>query len=186
MNISYYAWLIRVSERIMGIWIERCLLSILALVWHWSKIFCLNVCHYLYLLRSSTCISLEHTSVVRVCCCRIQVKEFRCNIIWKFNLNEINNLLWKTLNQVIVWDKIIPSVKAAKLLESNEHVKYSLVDAEADLRCTYSLQAFMSNIIFRGKSITLRLMWDHMPITGRLYTGTDGNSTFTFPKKYPV
>ncbi len=38
------------------------------------------------------------------------------------------------LNQVIVWDKIISSVETANLRESNEHVKYALVDQGADLR----------------------------------------------------
>ena len=38
------------------------------------------------------------------------------------------------MNQVIVWDKIISSVDKANLRESNEHVKYSLVDQGAELR----------------------------------------------------
>ena len=27
-------------------------------------------------------------------------------------------------------------------------------------------------------------MWDHMPITGRVYNGEGGNRTFTLPPKY--
>lgn len=36
----------------------------------------------------------------------------------------------------------------------------------------------------RNKKINLKLMWDHMPVTGRLYNGENGNSTFTLPKQY--
>ena len=35
---------------------------------------------------------------------------------------------------MIVWDKIITSVDKANLKETNEHVKYSLVDQGAGLR----------------------------------------------------
>ena len=51
----------------------------------------------------------------------------------------------------------------------NEFVKYALIDQGSELR---------------NKTITLKLMWDHMPITGRLYNGVDGATPFTLPEKY--
>mmetsp|Transcript_18778 Transcript_18778/g.18890 ORF Transcript_18778/g.18890 Transcript_18778/m.18890 type:complete len:170 (-) Transcript_18778:6-515(-) len=73
------------------------------------------------------------------------------------------------LNQVIIWDKIIQSKQDSVLKVSNEFVKYALIDQGAELR---------------GNTITLKLMWDHMPITGRLYTELNGNNTFVLPVKY--
>jgi signal peptidase complex subunit 3 len=98
---------------------------------------------------------------------------------------------------VIVWDRILPASPstghaAADLRISNEHVKYALAAQGDELR---------------GANVTLRLLWDHMPITGRLYTGgardlgtsgpstwtaasgkskaaATGASTFTLPKRY--
>ena len=52
---------------------------------------------------------------------------------------------------------------------SDEFVKYALIDQGAELR---------------GKKVTLKLMWDHMPLTGRLYVEQDGNKTFTLPEEY--
>jgi hypothetical protein len=37
---------------------------------------------------------------------------------------------------------------------------------------------------YRNKTVSLRLMWDHMPITGRLYNGDERMSPFTLPSKY--
>jgi len=73
------------------------------------------------------------------------------------------------LNQVIIWDKIIKSPEEARLKSSNEFVKYALIDQGAELR---------------NKNISLRLMWDHMPITGRLYVGDERKSSFVLPNKY--
>ena len=73
------------------------------------------------------------------------------------------------LNQVIIWDKIIKSPEEAVLRFKNEFVKYALIDQGSELR---------------NKTITLKLMWDHMPITGRLYNGVDGATPFTLPEKY--
>ena len=73
------------------------------------------------------------------------------------------------LNQVIIWDKIVKSQKEASLKLQGEHVKYALIDQGAELR---------------GKKVTLKLMWDHMPLTGRLYVEQDGNKTFTLPDEY--
>jgi signal peptidase complex subunit 3 len=73
------------------------------------------------------------------------------------------------LNQVIIWDKIIKSPAEAILDHPNEFVKYALIDQGAELR---------------NKTVTLKLMFDHMPLTGRLYNGVEGESTFTLPGKY--
>jgi len=55
------------------------------------------------------------------------------------------------------------------LQETNEFVKYGLIDQGQELR---------------NKTISLRLMWDHMPVTGRLYNGDARKSSFTLPTKY--
>lgn len=73
------------------------------------------------------------------------------------------------LNQVIVWDKIVKSPKEAILKYNKEMVKYALIDQGAELR---------------NNTITLKLMWDHMPVTGRLYNGVDGNHQFKLPGSY--
>lgn len=73
------------------------------------------------------------------------------------------------LNQVIIWDKIVKSPAEAVLNYPNEFVKYALIDQGAELR---------------NKTVTLKLMFDHMPLTGRLYNGVEGESTFTLPGKY--
>lgn len=57
----------------------------------------------------------------------------------------------QALNQVVIWDKFIEFKKDAKLALSNEFVKYALIDQGYELR---------------GKEVSLRLVWDHMPITG--------------------
>lgn len=38
--------------------------------------------------------------------------------------------------------------------------------------------------INRNKTITFKLMWDHMPITGRMYNGEETKSTFKLPGNY--
>eukprot|EP00428_Durinskia_dybowskii_P078024 CAMPEP_0170360266 /NCGR_PEP_ID=MMETSP0117_2-20130122/3191_1 /TAXON_ID=400756 /ORGANISM="Durinskia baltica, Strain CSIRO CS-38" /LENGTH=128 /DNA_ID=CAMNT_0010614573 /DNA_START=190 /DNA_END=576 /DNA_ORIENTATION=+ len=73
------------------------------------------------------------------------------------------------LNQVIIWDKIIESKDTAWIKEKNEFVKYALIDQGQELR---------------NKTVSLRLMWDHMPLTGRLYNGDERKSSFTLPSKY--
>lgn len=73
------------------------------------------------------------------------------------------------LNQVVIWDKILEYRNQTNLIETNEFVKYALIDQGMELR---------------GREVTLRLVWDHMPITGRVYSGTSGNGTYTFPSKY--
>ncbi len=36
----------------------------------------------------------------------------------------------------------------------------------------------------RGKNISLKLMWDHMPVTGRLYVRDENKSNFILPSQY--
>mmetsp|Transcript_23139 Transcript_23139/g.31695 ORF Transcript_23139/g.31695 Transcript_23139/m.31695 type:complete len:170 (-) Transcript_23139:85-594(-) len=73
------------------------------------------------------------------------------------------------LNQVIIWDKIIKSPSEAYLRETNEFVKYALIDQGKELR---------------NKTISLRLMWDCMPLTGRIYVESEQKSSFTLPANY--
>ena len=71
--------------------------------------------------------------------------------------------------QVIIWDSIIEWPEHAQLLQENIFVKYALIDQVAELRNT---------------SVSLRLVWDHMPLTGRLFMRTSQTSNFTLPGKY--
>lgn len=75
------------------------------------------------------------------------------------------------MNQVIVYDKIIKNAGAAKLKLKDQHVKFGLIDQGAELR---------------NRTIPLKLMWDHMPITASIVTESQKNSThfIKFPAKY--
>jgi signal peptidase complex subunit 3 len=73
------------------------------------------------------------------------------------------------LNQVIIWDKIIESEKASMIRLNKEFVKYALIAQGPELR---------------NREITLKLMWDHMPITGRVYVHDQGDSKYTLPGNY--
>jgi signal peptidase complex subunit 3 len=73
------------------------------------------------------------------------------------------------LNQVILWDKIIERPEDAKLNLKKVHVKYGLIDQGEELR---------------GANVTLRLYWDHMPLTGRLYTHDKPMESFLVPTEY--
>jgi|LauGreSBDMM110SN_4_FD.fasta_scaffold101836_1 signal peptidase complex subunit 3 len=75
----------------------------------------------------------------------------------------------KPLNQVIVWDKIIESPKDANIDRKGELCKYALASQEQELR---------------NKTITLKLIWDHMPITGRLYNGEGTAPSYKLPGQY--
>lgn len=76
-------------------------------------------------------------------------------------------------NDVILWDKIVeaidpPSAKVIK--EDNVFVKYALIDQTNELR---------------GKDVQLKLVWDHMPLTGKLFMGEGGQgSSFRLPDTY--
>jgi signal peptidase complex subunit 3 len=76
------------------------------------------------------------------------------------------------INEVVLWDKIVESIHPEDMVitEDNIIVKYALVDQGAELR---------------GKEVELRLMWDHMPLTGGLFQDKSTNSsTFTLPSEY--
>lgn len=73
------------------------------------------------------------------------------------------------LNQVVIWDAIIESVDDAHIQFKKQSVKYALIDQGSELR---------------NKTIKLKLQWDHMPLTGRLYIHEKAGSPFTLPGKY--
>lgn len=75
----------------------------------------------------------------------------------------------KPINQVIVWDKIVKSPAEANINRRGEQCRYALASQGAELR---------------NKTITLRLMWDHMPLTGRLYNGESAKQTYKLPGQY--
>lgn len=75
----------------------------------------------------------------------------------------------KPLNQVIVWDRIVKSPSEANIDRKGEQCKYALASQGAELR---------------NKTITLRLMWDHMPLTGRLYNGESAKQNYKLPGQY--
>lgn len=76
-------------------------------------------------------------------------------------------------NHVVLWDKIVEATDENKVIqETGVFVKYALVDQSDELR---------------GKDVELQLMWDFMPITGRLFMGMqpeDSLSKFTLPDEY--
>eukprot|EP00540_Astrosyne_radiata_P015429 CAMPEP_0116857768 /NCGR_PEP_ID=MMETSP0418-20121206/20747_1 /TAXON_ID=1158023 /ORGANISM="Astrosyne radiata, Strain 13vi08-1A" /LENGTH=180 /DNA_ID=CAMNT_0004491509 /DNA_START=123 /DNA_END=661 /DNA_ORIENTATION=- len=78
-------------------------------------------------------------------------------------------------NKVVLWDKIIQASDANKMIdEENVFVKYALVDQGGD-----------SSLL--GRNVELRLMWDHMPITGLLHMdgqSPESVSSFTLPTTY--
>lgn len=73
------------------------------------------------------------------------------------------------LNQIILWDTIVENPTDAHLETTNTNVKYALVDQTNELR---------------NASINLVLVWDHMPLTGRVYMDNGRGSTFTLPASY--
>ena len=79
------------------------------------------------------------------------------------------------VNQVVLWDKIVQAVhppEAKVIKQDNIFVKYALADQADDLR---------------GKDVELKLMWDHMPLTGTLYMGeqdASALSSFKLPREY--
>mmetsp|Transcript_47082 Transcript_47082/g.94886 ORF Transcript_47082/g.94886 Transcript_47082/m.94886 type:complete len:183 (-) Transcript_47082:225-773(-) len=73
------------------------------------------------------------------------------------------------LNQVVIWDKIIEDPKDAKLDMDKATVEYGLIDQGAELRNT---------------TVQLRLVWDHMPLTGRLFMESVPMSSFKLPGEY--
>mmetsp|Transcript_7835 Transcript_7835/g.7387 ORF Transcript_7835/g.7387 Transcript_7835/m.7387 type:complete len:177 (+) Transcript_7835:99-629(+) len=78
-------------------------------------------------------------------------------------------------NQIVLWDKIVEATDPPKskiIKQDSIFVKYALVDQAADLR---------------GRDVKLQVLWDHMPLTGLLYMGSQDKSTcssFTLPYDY--
>jgi len=75
----------------------------------------------------------------------------------------------KKVNQVILWDKIVEAEEAAVLKFDASLVKYALVDQSTQLR---------------NATVTLSLVWDHMPVTGRLFMDSQPGSSFDLPSRY--
>lgn len=74
-----------------------------------------------------------------------------------------------SLNQVVVWDKIILEAEDAHLKLKKQYVKYPLIDMHDELR---------------GTDIMLKLMWDPMPLSGLLSMGGKGKYKFQMPEQY--
>ena len=74
-----------------------------------------------------------------------------------------------SFNEVVIWDKVVTSPEAARLLLKGEFNKYPLVDQRADLRDT---------------AITLSLFWDIMPITGILKRSSRRMTRVRLPSVY--
>ena len=85
-------------------------------------------------------------------------------------------------NTIVLWDRIIEGIDERKIInETDTLIKYGLVDQGAELR---------------GVDVELSLVWDHMPLTGALYTSAAANkeeeeeesssrrSKFTLPMEY--
>jgi len=73
------------------------------------------------------------------------------------------------LNQVVVWDKVIERKEDAKIHLNKATVEYGLTDQGTELRNT---------------TVNLRLVWDHMPLTGRLFMEGHSASSFKLPGRY--
>lgn len=76
-------------------------------------------------------------------------------------------------NKVVLWDKIIElSDDEKSFRQDNVFVKYALVDQADGLR---------------NQDVELRLMWDHMPLTGMMFMDEQSKATtasFTLPQDY--
>uniref|UniRef100_A0A7S2SN40 Signal peptidase complex subunit 3 n=1 Tax=Rhizochromulina marina TaxID=1034831 RepID=A0A7S2SN40_9STRA len=73
------------------------------------------------------------------------------------------------LNQVVLWDRIIERAEDAVIAEDVAQMEYGLIDYGTELRNT---------------TVNLRLVWDHMPITGRLFMDSLPTSSFKLPGQY--
>ena len=74
-----------------------------------------------------------------------------------------------SFNEVVIWDKVVTSPDAAKLVLTEQYNKYPLVDQRADLRDT---------------PITLSIFWDIMPITGILKRSSKKMTRVRLPGAY--
>lgn len=75
------------------------------------------------------------------------------------------------LNQVVLWDKIIQATSPNKqVYEKDAVIKYSLIDQGAGLR---------------GANVTLKVYYDTMPITSRMYMNIGKEvGNFVLPDSY--
>ncbi|GAB5034928.1 signal peptidase complex subunit partial [Nannochloropsis oceanica] len=73
------------------------------------------------------------------------------------------------LSQVVVWDRIVESKEDAILDLEAEFLDYPLRDPAVELR---------------NKNITLRLVWDHMPLTGTLFMRSGLTNSTILPDQY--
>ncbi|RLO00789.1 hypothetical protein DYB28_006018 [Aphanomyces astaci] len=73
------------------------------------------------------------------------------------------------VNQVVVWDAIVPTRADARLQFADENVKYFLADETNQLR---------------DADVTLKLQWDVMPVCGQLFQYGAGEATFRMPSAY--
>lgn len=83
--------------------------------------------------------------------------------------SESNNL-----NQVVLWDRSGLSKDEAVISLKNESIKYALFDMYNELQ---------------GVDVSLKLVWDPMPNTGRMIMssiGQIGQSLFTLPDHYTM
>ena len=72
-------------------------------------------------------------------------------------------------NQVVLWDNIITKRKKARLKFKNERTEYFLSDQYDELR---------------DAEVDLKLMWDIMPLTGRLFIHERNGTAFQMPTVY--
>lgn len=75
-----------------------------------------------------------------------------------------------TINEVVLWDKIIQTSQDAVLQLEDEGVEYFLTADQNDP--------------LRSANVTLRLEWDIMPVCGRLFLYSQGQSSFIMPAQY--
>lgn len=72
-------------------------------------------------------------------------------------------------NQMVLWDRIITRRKDARLKLKNERSEYFLSDQHDELR---------------DAEVRLTLLWDIMPLTGRLFMHELNGTTFQMPTVY--
>ncbi|EKU20773.1 signal peptidase complex subunit 3, partial [Nannochloropsis gaditana CCMP526] len=111
--------------------------------------------------------------------CSLEQKRKDAHLLGAF---ECSSLLWfysfalpgsvdclQVLSQVVVWDRIIERKEDAVLNLEAEFLDYPLRDPAVELR---------------NKNITLRLVWDHMPLTGTLFMRSDLVNSTILPDQY--
>ncbi len=77
----------------------------------------------------------------------------------------------QSLNELVVWDRVVTSPGDGRLLEQDAWFKYPVVDQRTEMR---------------GRLLNLTLHWDVMPYSGLLYAGRGGSFTARLPPAYCV